>query len=374
MALNPCELEIDLFCRGIRIPQEVSLDGARGISRTRAGLGDGLEVTIPTGSWLKKQIWVNIPVEEQFAKQSPYVLTGSPEDGYRIHDELNDVWYPIDVPRQPAWYTRTTSRGIPMNRIGVLQGTYLGIYVNMVCTFWNYSPALNCRFCTTGNNVGEHEVVDKAVEDVIETARAAKEQSGVTFVHLNAGFQGNRGVQFAEPYIAALKELGEPYEEIADEAKRTAGQGNPAAPQKPAVTKIELINTDARTRGKTDSSSAAYMKAFGLYSANKYPEAIEAFTDFLRKYPDAEYAVNAQYWIGECYYSRSDLPKALESFRTVIAKYPYGKKVPDAMLKTGYTLSAMKETEKARSVFESLIVKFPESTAAAKARERLASY
>ena len=173
-------------------------------------------------------------------------------------------------------------------------------------------------------------------------------------------------------HSAALKELGEPYEEIADEAKRTAGQGNPAAPQKPAVTKIELINTDARTRGKTDSSSAAYMKAFGLYSANKYPEAIEAFTDFLRKYPDAEYAVNAQYWIGECYYSRSDLPKALESFRTVIAKYPYGKKVPDAMLKTGYTLSAMKETEKARSAFQSLIEKFPDSPAAAKAREKLA--
>ncbi len=93
-----------------------------------------------------------------------------------------------------------------MNRIGVLQGTYLGIYINMVCTFWNYSPALNCRFCTTGTNVGEHEVVDKAVEDVVEVARAAKEESGVTFVHLNAGFQGTRGVQFAEPYIAALKE------------------------------------------------------------------------------------------------------------------------------------------------------------------------
>ncbi len=63
MALNPCELEIDLFCRGIRIPDTVSLEGARGITRTRAGLGDGLEVVIPTESWLKKQIWVNIPVE-----------------------------------------------------------------------------------------------------------------------------------------------------------------------------------------------------------------------------------------------------------------------------------------------------------------------
>ena len=46
------------------------------------------------------------------------------------------------------------------------------------------------------------------MSDVVEVARAARDESGVTFVHLNAGFQGSRGVQFAEPYIAALKELG----------------------------------------------------------------------------------------------------------------------------------------------------------------------
>jgi hypothetical protein len=206
MSLNPCELEIDLFCRGIRIPDDVSLEGARGITRTRAGLGSGLEVVIPTGSWLKKEIWANLPVEEAFARQSPYVLTGSPSAGYRIHDEATDTWYPITIPREPAWYGRQTSRGIPMGRIGVLQGTYLGIYVNMVCTFWNYNPPLNCRFCTTGQNVGEHEVADKEVADVVETCLAAKEESQITFVHLNAGFQGTRGIQFAEPYIGAIKQ------------------------------------------------------------------------------------------------------------------------------------------------------------------------
>ena len=56
MHLNACELEIDLFCRGLKVPPDVSLDGARGISRTRAGLGSGLELVIPTGSWLKGDI------------------------------------------------------------------------------------------------------------------------------------------------------------------------------------------------------------------------------------------------------------------------------------------------------------------------------
>ena len=93
-----------------------------------------------------------------------------------------------------------------MNRIGVLQGTCLGIYINPVCAFWNYDPALNCRFCTTGQNVGTSESLEKSVSDVVETCRAAKEESGITFVHLNGGFQGSRGIEFARPYVRAIKE------------------------------------------------------------------------------------------------------------------------------------------------------------------------
>ena len=152
--LNACELEIDLLCRGLRVPPEVSLEGARGISRTRAGLGSGLEIIIPANSWLKRRVWMNAPVVERFVEQSPYVLEGGPSAGYTICDTRNAARYPVELPTEPSWYRRQTSRDIPMSRIGVLQGTYLGIYINPVCAFWNYSPPLNCRFCTTGANVG----------------------------------------------------------------------------------------------------------------------------------------------------------------------------------------------------------------------------
>jgi hypothetical protein len=206
MALNACELEIDLFCRGMRVPESVSLAGARGISRTRAGLGSGLEIIVPTGTWLKPEVWVNVPVVEGFAQASPYVLTGSPERGYVVKNEQTGDGYVVRIPREPQWYTRPTSRNIPMNHVGVLQGTYLGIYVNMVCTFWNYNPPINCRFCTTGQNVGESEAKDKAISDVVETCLAAKEESNVSFVHFNGGFQGTRGIEFTEPYLKAIKE------------------------------------------------------------------------------------------------------------------------------------------------------------------------
>ena len=87
-----------------------------------------------------------------------------------------------------------------------MQGTYLGIYINPVCAFWNYEPPLNCRFCTTGKNVVTSEALEKSIADVVETCRAAKEESGITFVHLNGGFQGSRGIAFALPYVRAIKE------------------------------------------------------------------------------------------------------------------------------------------------------------------------
>lgn len=206
MHLNACELEIDLFCRGLRVPPSVSLDGARGISRTRAGLGSGLEIVIPTRSWLKSDIWMNAPVVEPFAERSPYTLRGSRATGYSIYDDRDLTRYPVILPEEPTWYKRLTSYDVPMSKVGVLQGTYLAIYINPVCAFWNYAPRLNCRFCTTGRNVGGPESAVKTVEDVVETCRAAKDESGVTFVHFNGGFQGSRGLAAAEPYVRAVKE------------------------------------------------------------------------------------------------------------------------------------------------------------------------
>ena len=98
--LNACELEIDLFCRGLRVPADVSLDGARGISRTRAGLGSGLEVVLPAASMVQKDIWVNVPVVERFAESSPYRLTGGPDSGYAIIDDRTAHTYPVPARRR----------------------------------------------------------------------------------------------------------------------------------------------------------------------------------------------------------------------------------------------------------------------------------
>src|SRR5947208_2414496 len=162
--LRPVELEIELFCRGMRIDD--SCKSARRIARTRAGLGSGLEIVIPARP---KPIWVNVPVNEPFAHHSAFQLQRRGLECF-ILDSRNGFEYAVDIPPEPAWYSRKTSTGIEMSRIGVLQGNYLGVYVSNRCLYWSWAPNLACKFCTTGKNLGEAEESRKKVDDVVEVA------------------------------------------------------------------------------------------------------------------------------------------------------------------------------------------------------------
>src|SRR5262245_44044343 len=193
----------------MRIDTDAGGAGAATLHRTRAGLGSGLEIVLTGG---RKPIWVNVPVTEAFATVSPLRLSG---DGvrYRVIDDRSGDVYPIEVPPDPAWYSRTTPSGIPMSRIGVLQGTYLGVYVSTACLYWSSSPSRACKFCTTGKNVGFSEQRRKKVEDVVEVARTARDESGSIFTHLNTGYHFEEvdrlepihGLRQCEPFVRALR-------------------------------------------------------------------------------------------------------------------------------------------------------------------------
>ena len=97
---SPVELEIELFCRGIRIDRSCELGAdARRIARTRAGLGSGLELVIPGG---RRDHWVNVPVTERFTEKSPFRFFKQ-TDGYWILDERTGEGYRAALPEEPAW-------------------------------------------------------------------------------------------------------------------------------------------------------------------------------------------------------------------------------------------------------------------------------
>lgn len=199
---NPALLKLDLYCRGIRVDDvhEVEEHGGRKILRTRAGLGSGLECILPGG------LWTNVPVTESFARNSPYNLRADGDDLWIDHDDLGPVTQVRLSPR-PAWYERETSTGKPMTRVGTLQGTYLGVYPSKVCEYWLEHPKEQCRFCSVGLNLGADDDDEKSVQEVVEVVRAAREESGVTYVDFNTGhYDGDTYLDILEPYIVAVKE------------------------------------------------------------------------------------------------------------------------------------------------------------------------
>jgi len=205
--MNAARFTIELFCRGVRIDGSCELEkDARSVRRTRAGLGSGLELCV---RGRRKEHWVNVPIVEEFATRSPYVLVkqGSEDGGnYYIVDTASGSVTGVRIPAEPAWYSRATTSGREMAQVGVLQGTYLGIYVGGVCAFWAGKGLDACGFCTTGKNVGEADAPHKTVDEVVETALAAKKESGVTFVHMNTGYAGESTLDVVLPYVRALKE------------------------------------------------------------------------------------------------------------------------------------------------------------------------
>ncbi len=199
--LNPGLLELDLFCKGMKIDKSCDLEhDARMVTRTRAGLGSGLEIIIPAHP---EDIYTNVPLFEKFVKDSPYTLIK--RDGqYSVTREGRDVSV-IRLPRQPAFYTQKTSNGTLMSRVGTMQGTYLAVYPAQVCGYWKPEDKVNCQFCSTGLNVGVSEEGEKRVQDVVETAIAAKKQERVTFVHFNTGYYDGNELEIIEPYVKAVK-------------------------------------------------------------------------------------------------------------------------------------------------------------------------
>lgn len=198
---NPALLKLDLYCRGMRLDDSclVEEDGGRRVLRTRAGLGSGLEVILPGG------LWTNVPVTERFAQQSPYLLTRQSGEYWITRD--GDRIAPVALSPRPAWYDRTTSNGKAMTRIGTLQGTYLGVYPAKVCDYWTEKPTrVNCKFCSVGLNLGIDDADEKSVDEVMEVVKAARRESGITYVDFNTGhYEGDTYLDILEPFVRRIK-------------------------------------------------------------------------------------------------------------------------------------------------------------------------
>lgn len=197
---NPAWLKLDLYCKGIRLTEGCLPEESPGrpILRTRAGLGSGIELILP------ENLWTNVPVCENFARDSPYELVREGDVFFVSRD--GEDFVPVDLAPRPDWYDRRTASGKRMDRVGTLQGTYLGVYPAAVCEYWKEKPRSNCKFCSVGLNLGADDAEEKTVEDILEVVHAARGESKITYVDFNTGhYTGETYLDILEPVIRRVK-------------------------------------------------------------------------------------------------------------------------------------------------------------------------
>jgi tol-pal system protein YbgF len=143
-------------------------------------------------------------------------------------------------------------------------------------------------------------------------------------------------------------------------AKPPAASGTPRVAPAPVVKPVKPIDF-----------TKLYDTAYEDYQRQNYSLARTGFEEYLRLFPETDYADNAQYWIGECYYAEGKYEEAFAAFKETIIRYPSGNKVPRAMLKAGHAQLQLGNKDQARSMFQQVVDAYPLSSEADQAKSRL---
>ncbi|MFC6297553.1 tol-pal system protein YbgF [Pseudomonas sp. CCM 7893] len=114
-----------------------------------------------------------------------------------------------------------------------------------------------------------------------------------------------------------------------------------------------------------------YDAAFDLIKAKDFDKASQAFTAFLRKYPNSQYAGNAQYWLGEVNLAKGDLQGAGQAFAKVSQLYPKHAKVPDSLYKLADVERRLGHADKVKGILQQVVAQYPGTSAAQLAQRDL---
>lgn len=208
-----------------------------------------------------------------------------------------------------------------------------------------------------------------SMEGRLEQVMQGQNSSKGDLAEVSARIQSQK--ELTARQATAIKELQSSHDALQERVRILTRRIEQLEPSSRQDNPIELVNQDSVAEGREESVQAAYMKAFGLFSANSYRAAADAFSDFISSYPESEYAANARFWLGECYFSEGRYKEAIEAFTRVLEMKPSEKREADSILKIGLSYYAINNPSRGLTTLKLLLEKYPQSEAAFKAKEQL---
>ncbi len=142
-----------------------------------------------------------------------------------------------------------------------------------------------------------------------------------------------------------------------------------AAPEKTIDKTIVSKSKPEDSLNETRALEAAY----GFYKAEKYPEAVSAFQEFLTNYPKSTNTANVRYWIGNAYFVMKDYKSSLENFEVLASKFDTYPKIAEVLFDIADCQELLNDNDSAKTTLKQIAAKYPNSDAAAKAKKELAT-
>lgn len=144
-----------------------------------------------------------------------------------------------------------------------------------------------------------------------------------------------------------------------------SGSGGAALPP-PQNAAPAQPNTQLATLPPSAKPQDEYDLAYGYVLHKDYGLAEQAFSDFLRKYPNERLVPDATYWLGESMYQQQRYSDAAKNFLAVLTKHERSEKAPDSLLRLGQSLAALNKKEAACATLAEVGRKFPKASATIK--------
>ncbi len=139
---------------------------------------------------------------------------------------------------------------------------------------------------------------------------------------------------------------------------------------------LGLVLNSCSTKKDTDYKTAAEDH---LQKGN-VPEAITAYEDLMKEFPESKLAPEAQYKIATIYQNKlvknlsdkESLRKAAETFKLVYEKYPESKEAPMALFMSAFIqANELKQFDEATKTYNLFLAKYPNHELTSSAREEL---
>jgi tol-pal system protein YbgF len=155
------------------------------------------------------------------------------------------------------------------------------------------------------------------------------------------------------------------FESAENAARGEAAPAGGAAPAAGAAAATDSFDPAVENR--------AFEAAYGLFRNDDHPKAVQAFRDFLKKYPNSVHVPNAIYWMGASKFALKDYKGAMGFYQKILEISPATPRAPDALLGIAGCQQELKQKSAAKKTLKQLVAQYPASEAAAKAKKLLAS-